>query len=76
MKHGFKVGCCVPGCHRTAERPNAGEWICGQHWRRVSPETRAVFLRAARRWKTDAAIDRLWTRCKRQAGDAFGDFFP
>lgn len=43
--------CLVPFCKHWTERfSEAGEWICGQHWRHVSRTKKRRLRLAYRRW--------------------------
>lgn len=61
-----RLSCCVPGCRRTT-RKFYTEWICAKHWGLIPKAVRQVYQRAKRRHKDQAAIYRLWGRCKRIA---------
>jgi hypothetical protein len=73
-----RIPCCVPFCKRTAPRsrfPDAGEIICGKHWRLIDKRVRALhraYLRRERAGKpfNFAASFWNWQRCKRQAIEA------
>lgn len=68
-----RIQCCVPFCPRTkASRVVTAEWICTEHWKRVSPEKRRVWLRLVRKYRKGEVFhgvraDRLWARLKRIA---------
>lgn len=61
-----RLTCCIPGCRRTTAKPFT-EWICANHWRLIPKAVRQVYQRAKRRHKDQAALYRLWGRCKRIA---------
>jgi hypothetical protein len=79
-----RIPCCVPFCRRTASLakfPDAGEIICGKHYRLSSAVLRRRFRKIRRRIErgplkgdTMATLERLerldlalWTRIKAQA---------
>lgn len=79
-----RTGCVVPFCRRTSTLFQ-GEWICGEHWRCVSPHLRRRHHKLARAYrKADAAqrygranrliglFERNWARIKRHAIERAG----
>lgn len=74
-----RLACVVPFCgHTTGRYPEATEWICADHWRRVEPKFRRLLSRLRRRIvampekSPDRAMlfrvrQHLWGRVKRQA---------
>lgn len=45
---GARLLCCVPFCRRTTAAGAFREWVCGKHWRLVSPRTKRWRRRADR----------------------------
>lgn len=77
---GARIACLVPGCtHTRGQRKGEApvredeEWVCGDHWRLVPRQMRAIKARAFRRAKRSytpsnvRAALRIWARCKREA---------
>lgn len=69
-----RVHCQVIGCRRTKKREWLGhEWLCGDHWRLVSPRIKRLRAKVRRQLKRgrNSVLDRidgyLWREAKRQA---------
>lgn len=72
-----RLMCVVPHCQRTrGERKGEpaitedSEWICGEHWRAVPRQLKAIKSRAFRQGRPGAALRRIWNKCKRAAIEA------
>lgn len=77
-----RLTCQVVGCKHTIARRRLGnpehcEWICHDHWRNVSRQTkrlRSHNKRRAKRYGWTAVREmiegKLWERCKAEANEA------
>ena len=77
MRSPERIACCVPGCSHTARRdryPDAGEFLCCEHWR-MTPRTwrkrHRLICNRGRKYGWDAKLAtleiRLWVRIKSAA---------
>lgn len=71
-KIGPRCVCLIVGCRRSTAVPYT-EWLCPRHWSLVPKETRRVYARAKRHHKSQAVLDRLWSRACRLAKNAVKD---
>lgn len=84
----MRISCCVPFCGRTrgervgsAKRRRGSEWICADHWRGVSLNSKQMKRRWERKARKTYPTDKLrdfvcgnaviwWNRCKAEAIEA------
>lgn len=76
-----RIPCLVPFCGRTMRRtPDSGpdtEFICAKHWPAIDRRVRRLHCKIRRKRKRgaqglEAAAQRMWDRCRRQAIERAG----
>lgn len=56
-----RISCLCPGCRRTYHnREGYNEWICGNHWRLVSPTARRRYSKLRSRYKRRFGTNGFW----------------